>query len=181
MNLSWIYREPIVNLSWTYPRCQQLFPVWRIKCMKIMEFGLKWVHMAWYELILRLDGALWLTIIFKPLLTQKGLLQSRLSLCLDVCERKGLHDVWGHALLCFRQLNSLLLCNGTGGSRWSGCKWVCCSAACCQTHTLPCNSYLFPHLGWVAARTQTGWIGPIGPPRKIRGKKETCLHFSGPW
>ena len=31
--------------------------------MKIMEFGLKWVHMARYELILRLDGALWLTII----------------------------------------------------------------------------------------------------------------------
>ena len=36
-----------------------------------MEFGLKWVHMAWYELILRLDGALWLMIIFKPLLTPK--------------------------------------------------------------------------------------------------------------
>ena len=36
-----------------------------------MEFYLKWVHMARYELILRLDGALWLRIIFKPLLTQK--------------------------------------------------------------------------------------------------------------
>ena len=36
-----------------------------------MEFGLKWVHMARYELILRLDGALWLPIIFKPLLTPK--------------------------------------------------------------------------------------------------------------
>ena len=34
-----------------------------------MEIGLKWVHMARYELILRLDGALWLRIIFKPLLT----------------------------------------------------------------------------------------------------------------
>ena len=34
-----------------------------------MEFGVKWVHMARYELILRLDGALWLTIIYKPLLT----------------------------------------------------------------------------------------------------------------
>ena len=37
--------------------------------MKIMSVGLKWVHMARYELILRLDGALWLTIISKPLLT----------------------------------------------------------------------------------------------------------------
>ena len=37
-----------------------------------MNIGLKWVHMARYELILRLDGALWLTIIFKPLLTPKG-------------------------------------------------------------------------------------------------------------
>ena len=36
-----------------------------------MKFGLKWVHMARYELILRLDGALWLTIISKPPLTQK--------------------------------------------------------------------------------------------------------------
>ena len=34
-----------------------------------MEFGLKWVHMARYELILKLDGALWLTITSKPLLT----------------------------------------------------------------------------------------------------------------
>ena len=37
-----------------------------------MEFGLKWVHMTRYALILRLDGALWLTIILKPLLTPKG-------------------------------------------------------------------------------------------------------------
>ena len=36
-----------------------------------MKIGLKWVHMARYELILRLDGALWLTIIFKPLLIPK--------------------------------------------------------------------------------------------------------------
>ena len=34
-----------------------------------MEIGLKWVHMARYEPILRLDGALWLTIISKALLT----------------------------------------------------------------------------------------------------------------
>ena len=39
---------------------------------KIMKFDLKWVHMARYELILiRLDGALWLKIIFIPLLTPK--------------------------------------------------------------------------------------------------------------
>ena len=37
-----------------------------------MEFDLKCVHMGRYELILRLDGALWLRIIFKPLLTPKG-------------------------------------------------------------------------------------------------------------
>ena len=40
-----------------------------------MELGLKWVHMARYELILRLDGALWLRIILKPLLTQKWLIK----------------------------------------------------------------------------------------------------------
>ena len=36
-----------------------------------MKFGLKWVHMARYELILRLDGALWLTIIAKTPLTSR--------------------------------------------------------------------------------------------------------------
>ena len=40
--------------------------------MKTIEIGLKRVHMARYELILRLDGALWLRTIFKPLLTPKG-------------------------------------------------------------------------------------------------------------
>ena len=39
--------------------------------MRIMKICLKWVHMARYELILRLDGALWLTIISKPPLTPR--------------------------------------------------------------------------------------------------------------
>ena len=37
-----------------------------------MEICLKWVHMARYELILKQDGAIWLRIISKPLLTPKG-------------------------------------------------------------------------------------------------------------
>ena len=41
-----------------------------------MEIELKWVHMAWYGLILRLDGALWLPIILKPLLTPKRAMES---------------------------------------------------------------------------------------------------------
>ena len=45
-----------------------------------MKFGPKWVHMARYELILRLDGALWLTIILKPLLTpQRGTESSKIN------------------------------------------------------------------------------------------------------
>ena len=28
------------------------------------------------------------------------------------------------------------------------------------------NHHLFAHFGWIAARAQTGWIGPIGTPRK---------------
>ena len=51
----------------------QIYEFWDLFCSKIMEFDLKWVHLARYELILRLDGALWLRIIFKPLLdTKKG-------------------------------------------------------------------------------------------------------------
>ena len=34
-----------------------------------MKFGLKLIHMARYQLILRLHGTPWLRIIFKPLLT----------------------------------------------------------------------------------------------------------------
>ena len=71
VHLSWIYCGSVVNLWWI---CRELVPdasSWRIKFMKIMEFGLKWVHMARYELILRLDGALWLTIISGSLLTPK--------------------------------------------------------------------------------------------------------------
>ena len=40
-------------------------------CSQLTKFDMKWFHMARYELILRLDGALWLWIIFKPLLTPK--------------------------------------------------------------------------------------------------------------
>ena len=36
-----------------------------------MKIGLKWVHMGRYGVILRLDGALWHTIISGPLLTKK--------------------------------------------------------------------------------------------------------------
>ena len=41
-----------------------------------MKIGMKWVHMGRYELILRLDRALWLTIISGPLLTQKGAIKN---------------------------------------------------------------------------------------------------------
>ena len=43
-------------------RCVDL----NIKVMRIMEFGPKWVHMARYELILKLDGALWLSLPISP-------------------------------------------------------------------------------------------------------------------
>ena len=42
-----------------------------------MEFGENRVQMAQYELILRLDGALWLRIVFQPLLTQKRLIKNK--------------------------------------------------------------------------------------------------------
>ena len=63
--------------------------------MKIIEFDPKWVHMVRYELILRLDGALWLRIIFNPLLTQKG--------AIKIKKKKVLKSVpnqpsWGHVL-----------------------------------------------------------------------------------
>ena len=45
--------------------------LWIFICSNIMEPDLRVVHMAWYELILRLDGAPWLRIICKPLLTPK--------------------------------------------------------------------------------------------------------------
>ena len=43
----------------------------QICLMKIMKFDLKWVHMARYELILRLDEAICFTVIFQPLLAHQ--------------------------------------------------------------------------------------------------------------
>ena len=60
VDLSGIYREPIPDAS----SC-------RIKFMKNVEFVVKWVQMARYEMILWLDGALGLPIISGPLLAQK--------------------------------------------------------------------------------------------------------------
>ena len=47
-----------------------------IKFMKIMEFCLKW-DMARYELILKLDGALCLTMISKTTLTPKKAMEGQ--------------------------------------------------------------------------------------------------------
>ena len=47
----------------------------QIRFMKSMGFDLQWVHMARYELTLRLEGALWLRIVFKPLLTRNWPIQ----------------------------------------------------------------------------------------------------------
>ena len=49
----------------------QIYDFHDIHLVKTFEFDLKWIHMAWYNLILRLDRALWLRIISGPLLTQK--------------------------------------------------------------------------------------------------------------
>ena len=49
--LSQIYRESIVNPWWMYRGHVPDASSWRIKFMKNMEFGLKWVHMARYGLI----------------------------------------------------------------------------------------------------------------------------------
>ena len=48
-----------------------------VRFMNIMEFDLKWIHMARYELILRLDGALWLTIISKTPLTPRKAMEGQ--------------------------------------------------------------------------------------------------------
>ena len=59
-----------------------------------MEFGQKWVHMARYELILKLDGAPWLRIILKPLLTPKGATKiQKLTKKLVFFSRGGHHQV----------------------------------------------------------------------------------------
>ena len=54
--------------------------------------------------------------------------------------------------------------------------WCLAESAAGQSRAI---AYLLPHLGWIAARAHTGWIGPNGPPRKI-GKKYTFFYFSGP-
>ena len=59
-----------------------------------MEICLRWVHMARYELILRLDGALWLTITFKPLLTPKRVITTQFECYFWMfVTKKSLHDL----------------------------------------------------------------------------------------
>ena len=61
--------------------------------MKIIKIYLKWVHMARYELILRLEGALWLTIISKPLLTPRRAIKNpKLTNKLVFFSRGGHHQ-----------------------------------------------------------------------------------------
>ena len=52
---------------------QGLTRIWsrRFLLVKTVDLGLKWVLMASDELIFRLDGALWLTIILKTRLTPR--------------------------------------------------------------------------------------------------------------
>ena len=59
-----------------------------------MEVGLKWVHMARYELILRLDGALWLTIIFKPLPTPKRVITIQFESYFGVFVTEKVSMIW---------------------------------------------------------------------------------------
>ena len=71
-NVSWhqVFRRP----EGRGDRCPEILNsdmyFLNIKFMKVIEFCMKWVHMARYELILKLDGAIWLRIISKPLLAQ---------------------------------------------------------------------------------------------------------------
>ena len=43
--------------------------------MKLTQCDLKWVHMARYGLVLKLDRALWLVIIYKTPLTPKKVME----------------------------------------------------------------------------------------------------------
>ena len=47
--------------------------------IRFIGLVLKLVHMVRYELILRLDGALWLTIIFRRLRTPKSAMKIKLD------------------------------------------------------------------------------------------------------
>ena len=79
MHLSWICGESVVNLWWMYrghvPDANSFFQLEELNVWKSWKLAWNkslWLNMARYELILRLERALWLRIIFKPLLTPKG-------------------------------------------------------------------------------------------------------------
>ena len=67
-----------------------------------MKFGLKWVHMARYELILKLDGALWLRIIFKPLLTPKRAFTIQVESCFWMFVTENVSMIWNVTLVAFK-------------------------------------------------------------------------------
>ena len=75
-----------------------------------MKFGLKWVHMSRYELILGLDGALWLTIIFKPLLTPKRVFAIQFECYFWMFKTENVSMIWNvsftSGLFAFQQIGS---------------------------------------------------------------------------
>ena len=66
-----------------------------------MELGLKWVHMGRYEVILRLDGALWLTIIFNPLLTPKRAITIQFESYFGMFVTENVSMLWNVSMLRF--------------------------------------------------------------------------------
>ena len=117
-----------------------------------MKFGLKWVHMTRYGLILKLDGALWLTIIFKPLLTPKGAIK------IPKNPKKVLKSVPNqprYAPLVVAHIHK------AEDPDKSLARWVVEGATVGVAvlggpkGSLRCY-YLLPHLGWIAARAHTG-------------------------
>ena len=66
-----------------------------------MKFGLKWVHMARCELILGLDGALWLTIIFKLLLTPKRAFTIQFESYFWMFVTENVSMIWNVTCPCF--------------------------------------------------------------------------------
>ena len=74
-----------------------------------MKIGLKWVHMARYGLILRLERALWLTIIFKPLLTPKrGYKNQKNQKKTFFLALAAIHPGWGYWYLVTTMIEQLL-------------------------------------------------------------------------
>ena len=147
--------------------------IFAIYFSKIITFDLKWVYMARYELVLRLDGALWLRIISGPLLIPKWPIQipkwpiyfQQDLLLVNIVSSSGVYFPWRSIWLLFSE----------GLRKWAIFWKPQMDRSISSRQILKALSIPRLHQGWITARDGY-WIT-----EENRSLLFSFWMFFGPW